>query len=191
MDWLAFISNLIDSLAWPATIVFLALFFRSRLNDLFEKLNNVKFKDVEVSFDRRLDRAKESMAALPESQSQGELPAELLPPPLPKTEKELIARIADLSPSAAVMESWRLVEQALDFYCKQHGLKQPVSNQTLMNFLKEDPYFSDGLLSAFQELRMLRNNAAHSKASISKESALEFAELSEKLASELSISALI
>ena len=193
MNWLSFFASMLDSLAWPATVLSITFFFKGQFKDLFESLINFKYKDFEFSFDRGLGKAKVNMNSLPAKAAPPEFPEEVATAaPLPKTEKELVARIADLSPSAAVIESWRGVERALDLYCKQNGLKQPISGPILMQHLRLDPHFPDQLLSAYEELLSLRNKAAHEQRSIiSKESAMEFAALAERLALELSVASLL
>ncbi|MVT30302.1 hypothetical protein GO496_26250 [Acidovorax citrulli] len=42
MDWLTFISKLIDSIAWPVAAVLLGLIFRKKLAELLPLLRKVK-----------------------------------------------------------------------------------------------------------------------------------------------------
>src|SRR2546423_948763 len=102
MDGYALSASIIQSLvslAWPAAIVFAVLIFRERLGRLLPLLH-VKHKDWEASF--RLDQAEKEAAALP---PQGPDVSE--PTPEEKTKFE---QIAELSPSAAIMDLRRELE---------------------------------------------------------------------------------
>lgn len=102
--------------------------------------------------------------------------------PLPKTRKELVSKIAELSPSAAILESWKNVERTLDLYFSARGIKKPLSGQSITGHLDYDPNFPPQLVSAYQELRVLRNKAAHERDGISAAHAREFDEQTSRLA---------
>lgn len=51
MDWLTFISKLVDSLAWPVAGVLLGLIFRKKLLDLIPLLRKVKAGPLEAEFE--------------------------------------------------------------------------------------------------------------------------------------------
>jgi len=48
MDWLTFVSNAIDSLAWPAAVVIALLVFRKPMTNAMLSLKRLRFKDLEV-----------------------------------------------------------------------------------------------------------------------------------------------
>ena len=48
MDWLTFISNLIDSLAWPVALVIALLAFRKPLTSVIPMLKRLRYKELEV-----------------------------------------------------------------------------------------------------------------------------------------------
>ena len=56
MDWLTFISTVVRSLAWPATVITLLVIVRKTLPELVRSLRKFKVKSIEIEF---AERAKE------------------------------------------------------------------------------------------------------------------------------------
>lgn len=50
MDWLTFISKIVEALAWPGVIALVVILFRSKLADLVPRLQQFKYKELEVLF---------------------------------------------------------------------------------------------------------------------------------------------
>ncbi len=46
---------LIDSLAWPAALVWIGYLFREEVHSLFGRVSKLKYKDIEAKFERKLD----------------------------------------------------------------------------------------------------------------------------------------
>jgi hypothetical protein len=51
MDWLTFVSKLIDSLAWPLVALVLGLVFRRKLLDLIPAIRKFKAGPLEAEFE--------------------------------------------------------------------------------------------------------------------------------------------
>jgi hypothetical protein len=80
MDWLTFISKLVESLAWPAVAIVAVLSFRGRLSAMLTnlKLSQLKYKDAELLF-QTIDASKKEVAAEKE-EIKLELESKELPP---------------------------------------------------------------------------------------------------------------
>lgn len=183
MDWLTFLSNTIGQvLSWPVAIVIIGLMFRRPISERLKDVRRIKTKHFEADFGSHLEKAEgelnKAVAKLP---SQKPLPALENPPP-PKTRKEMIDELTELMPNAAIMESWRNIERTLDFYFQSRGIEKPRSGQTILGHLDYDPNFPPQLVSAYQELRLLRNRAAHASENVTAEQAKSFAALADRLA---------
>jgi hypothetical protein len=100
MDTLTFISNVIDAVAWPAAIVILFLALRRPFSNLIPLVTSLKYKDLELQFGSKLRHIEE--AKLPEGREAATPPAE----------SERMRRLAEISPRAAVLESWINIELA-------------------------------------------------------------------------------
>lgn len=182
MDWLTFASKIIGDLAWPVVALAIVFMLRRPISNLLPDLRRLKYKDLEVDFGKSLEDVEKKLNEVPslEAPSIEHVP-EVEPEPLPKTRKELVAKIAELSPTSAILESWKNVERTLDFYFSARGIKRPASGQTIVGHLDYDPNFPPQLVSAYQELRVLRNRAAHERESISAAHAKEFDDLADRL----------
>ena len=67
MDPLSFIAEIVKALAWPLTALGIFLVLRRPLMGLIPVVARLKFKDLELDFDRRL---AEASAAAPPSPSR-------------------------------------------------------------------------------------------------------------------------
>lgn len=183
MDFLTFVAAIVGSLAWPLSLLISVFLMRKPLADLIPAIRRLKFKDLEVDFGKELEKIEAEMDTIEnEPKPKNELLAEVESEPLPRTRNELIEKIATLSPNAAIIESWRNVERTLNIYFIRRGIEQPVSGQTISRHLDKDPNFPPRLVSAYQELRLLRNLAAHNQERLTAKQAMEFSALADRLA---------
>jgi len=182
MDFLTFLATIIGSLAWPASLLVALFMLRGPIAELLPSLRRLRYKELEVDFGKELEKIEAVMDTVEEkTQPKGELPVGVQPEPLPKTRTELLEKLADLSPNAAILESWRNVERTLDFYFSSRGIERPRSGQTILGHLDYDPNFPPQLVSAYQELRLLRNRAAHDRENLTAKHAKEFSALADRL----------
>lgn len=185
MDILTFLSNVIGALAWPASLLVVVTILRRPIAELIPGLRRLKYKDLEVDFGKELQKIEAVLDTIEDAKQNDKLPIEVQSEALPKTRAELLERITELSPNAAILESWRNVERTLDFYFSSRGIERPPSGRTILGHLDYDPNFPPQLVSAYQELRMLRNRAAHDQENLTEAHAREFSALADRLTSAL------
>ena len=148
--------TLLTGIAWPVAVVWIAYLFKGELRSLMHRMSQLKYKDVEAKFEIGLAEAEAKVNVIEQSS----------PPPLPRPEitskLELLRRIADASPRAAIMEAWVLVEDAAGKSGFVQGAAIPRVNPHLfveeLVRLGKLPKGSDSLLD---QMRRLRNQAAH------------------------------
>ena len=170
MDWLAFVASVIGSLAWPSVLLIIFMLLRKPLYGLLPLLQKLKYKEIEVEFTRRVEEVSAEVVQ--------ELPAPVPPVPLGGDDSESVARLAEISPRAAVLESWRSVEAAALEAARRLG-GDKFRDKTLtfhaIRFLEQHPSLDRGVIGLLRELRALRNDAAHAPDfALSKASALEY-----------------
>lgn len=173
MDILTFISSLIESVAWPAAVVFLVYLLRSPLSRLLPLVTSLKYKDLELQFGNQLKRIGD--ADLPQKDHRKRLPLE----------SQRVNRLAELSPRAAVLESWVSVELAA-LGAARSLMQDEVHNKTLsyqaIRALERSGRLDQNAVSMLRDLRDLRNQAAHAPDfAISTDSAIEYAEAADRL----------
>lgn len=147
--------NLIVGIAWPVAVVWIAYVFKGELKSLLRRVSQLKYKDVEAQFGAGLALAESEVSSL-----KAALPAaprlELL------SKLESLRRISDVSPRAAILEAWVLVEDAAGRSGFVQGASIPRMNPHLyveeLVRLGKLPAGSDSLLD---QMRRLRNQAAH------------------------------
>jgi len=105
-----YLINLIDAIAWPVCIIIIALLFRKQLRSALGQLEHLKYKDFEAKFRRQLDeiesKAREAGLLRPIN-SKAAIPG------LPEETGDQIHRISEISPRAAVSETWVLLENLI------------------------------------------------------------------------------
>lgn len=160
--------RLVEALAWPFTMLLLLWLGRKRIDHLLTLVQKIKFKDFEIEFSKQLEQVKESAQEDPKL-IKGDV------------EPETYA-LLDVSPSAAILESWRQLEIAAHAKVKallspgetfREPLRRPV------DYLEHKGALIPSTARAIRGLRQLRNSVAHtSKADvISKGDAAEYVEL--------------
>lgn len=182
MSWLDFVASAINSLAWPAVVITAVILLRRPLTTLIPLLRRVRYKELEVEFAREVQELREeAAAALPP------LPAGP-PPRIP--EEEALFKLVSVSPRAAVVEAWRLVEGAARRALEARGEPiesgRPLSGPQLKRALMYRQILDDAARSLLDRLRMLRNQAVHAEdLSVDEASAREYVELALALARRL------
>lgn len=159
MDFLTFLSNVVENCAWPAVVLFIAVRYRRSLVELVESLKSLKVGDfVDASFSR--EAAK--IATVSEEE---------LPKLAPNDEQlDLEDRLLSLPPRLAILDAWKLVEDSMEMFM----IKKSIGSSTLHNGhplrLTSQRKFSElrrsGFISAHQagilnSLRLLRNEVVH------------------------------
>ena len=160
MDWKAFIASLIDSLAWPAVVAYLTFVMKDKIGELLPKLRRFKHKDTELEFSQGVEELKREAEETPEPISpelseSGDLGKQF----------DFLVQLAEVSPRSAVLEAWRQVEnaaaKAIVRSYPQLGERDVLSPMDRRNLLK-GKVLHDSEWRQYDELRKLRNKAAHS-----------------------------
>lgn len=176
MTSLEFVASLIESLAWPLVVLVAVWILRKPLGQLIPLLEKLKYKDLELDFSRRLEEAREVTAALPpagrEEIAAGESEA---------------ARLAAVSPRAAILEAWRVLESAI--LTAAHSLGESFSQQgrpllvSAITALERSGMIDRGLGDVLDDFRQLRNAAAHAPDfAVPVSEAISYVHMSEQLA---------
>lgn len=150
------IVNLLVGIAWPVAVVWIAYLFKGELRALLHRMSQLKYKDVEAKFEIELAEAEAKVLSIEHAASQ--LPQH----PEVTSKLESLRRVADVSPRAAILEAWVLVEDAAGRSGFAQGASTPRVNPYLfveeLVRLGKLPKGSDALLD---HMRKLRNQAAH------------------------------
>ncbi len=59
MGWKQFIAEIVSNLAWPIVVVAVLFKFRSELAKIIQRLARLKYKDLELDFDKVKQQAEE------------------------------------------------------------------------------------------------------------------------------------
>lgn len=156
MDLFTFISNLVNALAWPLSVIVVVMLLRTPLFGVLKNLKRLKFQDAELDFEKAVIELKGIETA--ESKQA------------PLTSSKL--RLAELSPRGAILESWLELEDALATAAETKGMdrKRPagisgrlvsVDSLAFAQMLALSGSLSAGFLERFQTLRKIRDRSVH------------------------------
>lgn len=174
MDWLQFTVGLISSVAWPAVALTVIFMFRSELARIVERLAHVKYKDLELDFERVKQQAEQLQLEFePEPVAQN---------PVFTSLEDQIMDAVERAPPAAILLAWSGLETAIAAAVSRLAIspdspsyRSPMHN---IDMLAQHGRLSKKHESLLLEMRMLRNKVAHehdSMLSISQEQALNYA----------------
>ena len=164
MDWLQFISSIVESLAWPGSIVVLVLVLRSPVSRLLLALTRLKYKDLELDFGAELRELTDVAAKT--ITIEAATPA-ALPAPATDTRSYLseATRLAPDFPEPAVAVGWQAVEESLLNAIDRLGLAEsdqrnaPATRN--IELLRSNGHLDDGTVDILKRMRNLRNVAVH------------------------------
>lgn len=167
----------VDSVIWPVTVLVILLIMKKPIASLLPFIEMFKYKDIEVKFRKGLD---EAMAEAKEAGIELQTSA---------GEKEEIYRLVELSPSAAIIESWRNLELSA-----KDKIEELVKDTKDLSGARRHPLTHLELTGAIipstaraiRDLYKLRNQVAHSRVSnITKEDVLEYVTLAKAISKQI------
>jgi hypothetical protein len=160
MDPLSAVVELVKALAWPVSVFAIILLLRRPIQGLISSIRegSVKYKDLEFSFKRDLEEARQSIK-LPEGQA-----ARALPAPQEPEITDLMA-LAETAPRAAVIEAWARLEVASAEWVQKHAppdvRTQLKPHAMFRELLRQQGLLPPGAMKALQKLRDIRNRTVH------------------------------
>lgn len=177
LEFFKILVSLIVGIAWPVTVFAIAYLFRNVLRGLFIRVSQLKYKDVEANFASVLAEAEAKVAEVDTGKFKISSLREV------GSKLPSLRRIAEVSPRAAIMEAWILIEDAAG----RSGFVQGAGTPRINTALFVEELVRTGKLPAaslvlYEQLRKLRNQAAHlPDFSISPNEADRYLELAAKL----------
>jgi hypothetical protein len=160
MDVLTFIAKLVEALAWPMVVAGILLYLRKELPTILRSLRKLKFKDVEMEFgDAAIALAVETRRVMPPPKPDVEVMGES-----ENRAADRLDAIAELSPRAAILEAWLIVEASAADLIRKKGLSSLNSTPgplRLKEGLRRAEVLTPPQEDAFEHLRRLRNEAVH------------------------------
>jgi uncharacterized protein YutE (UPF0331/DUF86 family) len=177
MSWMEFVASLAEHLAWPITAVVMYFLLRERITALVEKVARLKFKDLELDFDKVKQHADAISDATPK------IPARPNESPVFSSLEEQILETVERAPAAAILLAWSTVETALASAtarlaasAESPSYRSPLHN---IEMLDRQGQITKQQVELLHELKGLRNKIAHeSRAveSVTVDQALKYAD---------------
>jgi len=176
MDSKSFIIHLLDIAIWPVTIFILIMMFRKYLVELIPLLKKLKYKDLELDFGQKMQKLKKDAEDSFTNNSEEKY----------TKEKEHLHSLSEISPCAAIMESWKEVEVSTLKLIMKHKPDVKIDSSTpyrhMQTIFEKDKLIEMKMIKVFGDLRTIRNRAAHAiNYEINTEKAVEYVDVALKL----------
>jgi len=145
--------RIVEILAWPVTIIIIVAMLRSSLSKLVPTLKKLKYKDLELEFEKEANRIL--------AEAERDLPE---PPEEPKKEEkdsEPMFSRKQVEPSTQIIEAWRGLELLLHDLAKSKEIESGRSVKSLVNSLYSNGFITEEVMKVILELSALRNKVAH------------------------------
>jgi hypothetical protein len=139
--------EIVKALAWPIAAIWIGYIFRSEVRQLLGRVSSFKYKNVEASFEKILVQAEKSANNI-EKPKLKETDLEL-------SQKEQLLRIAEVSPRAAIVEAWTIIETA----AMKNGLWTGAAIKRTNPKMILDHLESSGKLSHLPEFAVTQDDA--------------------------------
>ncbi|WP_261641227.1 DUF4145 domain-containing protein [Erwinia mallotivora] len=153
------VADLVSALAWPLTFVWFVQKYGNDFKELILRLSKLKLGNAEAEFTLGLKAAEELANETPLVEASKALPEEGV-----EFSKRMaqLERIADVSPRAAIMESWLLIEEAAGKAGFFQGTSVPRINYLLfIEWLVKEGIVDKSTAILVDRMRKLRNKASH------------------------------
>ncbi len=151
MDWLTFISQMTQALAWPVSLAIVLLLYRESLLQLVSRLVGVKMGDFEATFASETRQVEEIVAEAKKSL-----------PPAPAIENAELLELAKTSPRAAILEAWLRIERRLIELAASVGQESTkLPTLRLISHLAEKQVINGYVADSLRGLAAMRNLAVH------------------------------
>jgi len=195
MDALIFIVGVLNaSIWWPAALVLIVLLLRTPITERLGELRRLKWKDLEAEFDKGLKRvevqAEKKLPDIVEIEASDTLKigvedeVKVSDGTSIVVEGDKFSRLAELSPPAAIVHTWIEVEEALNVMAERHQISLPVraSVTDTIRLLARHELLDKETIAILNNLRALRNTAAHARASdLNPNQAIEYERVARRL----------
>jgi hypothetical protein len=196
MNWMQLASGLTASLAWPIAAVTIVVLFRKTLATLMASLLKIKLPGgIEAEFSKELGQVV-AVVATAQAAPAGEPGTERVIP-FPEQPASTTVNLLDLmeppadpraswaNPTGVVMEGWKSLEALLRNICDLSGpnvhLSRRIAFDSVLKFLSHKNFVTSEEADTLRKLKKMRDLAAHSQEPIAEESAIQFAEITERL----------
>jgi hypothetical protein len=160
MDWKQFIAEIVSSVAWPVATIAILLIFRNEVAKIVQRLAHLKYKDLELDFDKVKQQAEEL-----HQEVLGERPAEKSPA-LTSLEDQVLDAI-EKAPSASILLAWSALETTMASAVARLAIspESPSYRSPMHNIEMLTRYggLSGKNANLINEMRMLRDKVAHER----------------------------
>ncbi len=148
------LERIINILAWPVTIIISLLILRAPLSELIPTLKKLKYKDLELEFEKEANKIlAEAERDLPELSESSTKDSE-------KVTQAFFSR-PTVAPVRQIIESWQDIETRIRILAEHHKIDTGNSIKSLVQSLQDSNLIPQEAAKIILDLSALRNKVAH------------------------------
>lgn len=179
MDWKTFAVSIIDSIAWPGSIIILVFLLRKPIKILVEdRLDSLSYKDLSLKFSHSIEKLEE-----------------IAPKPVQSESKQTIqnsslnfSQLESHTPEASIPYTWAVLENHLVNKIKELELSSTLSGpknnpRQMMALLSEVTNIDPNAFRLFRQLAHMRNIVSHENITLNHQDVSSFIDYSNVLIS--------
>ncbi len=149
--------KIIDSIAWPVAIIWLGYLFRNDLKTLLGRISTLKYKDLKADFRGTLNDVETEAKKIGSDTVTKSLKSEQ-----GNERYYRLMRLSEISPRAAILETWLEVETELLKLCDRANFNPNHRNgYRLVQEMVANDILPENILPLIDGLRKLKNEAVH------------------------------
>jgi len=154
--------QLVSALAWPFTVIIIAFMFRQEIRKIASRLSALSYGDMKAEFEKDLNKLERDAKELPVKESSTKVDHR-------KNDTqtldsyERLSRISEISPRAAIMESWRDIEVTTKQVTDAYGISNDgqIAGVKAIRELVHQNLLPESVVTVYEQMRRLRGRAAH------------------------------
>jgi hypothetical protein len=151
------IIHLIQVIVWPFVLFTFFIFMKKDIKQLFFRLSNIEFGGVKANLSEVKNSIKE-LDIKSDLKHQNTTNIEVEYPT-----KEDLLRIAEISPKAAIMETWRNIEIKLNKLARNYNIEViNIAGGKTLQQLVDQSILPRKLIEIYHQMRIIRSKVAHS-----------------------------
>ncbi len=187
MDWKTFVVNIINSVAWPFSIIVIVLLLYKPIKTLFEeRLDSLNYKDISLKFSKGVEKLQKITPKTAYNITESTI----------QNSSISFTELTKSAPETSILYVWTIIEEHLarkaeELNLSKYEILDIYKPSRIMAVLAEIEAIDPSAYSIFEQLSNLRNVTAHQDNKLSYKDTSDFVKYAEILLSMIDNAALI
>ncbi len=160
MNWKQFVAQIVTGTAWPVIVIIIILIFKTEFAKIIQRLAHLKYKDLELEFEKVKQQTEELQKDVPEDPSAPKSPVFI-------SLEDQILDAVEIAPSTAILLAWSSMEAAMASAIERLAIssKSQASGppRHAIEWLSRYGELPRSYADLLHQMRILRNKVVHER----------------------------